>query len=217
MADERTLAVLGSGIMGAPMARNLAGAGWKVRAWNRTREKAEPLAEHGVTVCDTPAEAVSGAGIALTMLSDAGAVQEAARGMLDALEDGAVWIQTSRVGLQWTDRLAALAAERAVPFVDAPVLGTKQPAEQGKLIVLASGPSEERARCGPVFDAIGSKTLWLGEAGAGSRLKIVVTTGSPRSPRSWARPSPSLGRSTSTRRSSSRSSPVAPSTRATPR
>jgi len=174
MADDRTVAVLGTGIMGAPMAHNLAGAGLSVRAWNRTRERAEPLTEHGVTVCDTPAEAVSGAGVALTMLSDGDAVEEAARGMLDALEDGAVWIQTSTVGLEAADRLAALAAESDVPFVDAPVLGTKQPAEEGQLIVLASGPEQQHERCGPVFDAIGSKTLWLGEAGAGSRLKIVV-------------------------------------------
>lgn len=174
MVDERTVAVLGTGIMGAPMARNLASAGLSVRAWNRTRERAEPLGEHGVSVCDTPAEAVSGAGIALTMLSDGGAVEEAARAMLDALEDGAVWIQSSTVGLEAADRLAALASERGVPFVDAPVLGTKQPAEQGQLIVLASGPEGEHERCGPVFDAIGSKTLWLGEAGVGSRLKVVV-------------------------------------------
>jgi 3-hydroxyisobutyrate dehydrogenase len=85
-----------------------------------------------------------------------------------------VWIQTSTVGEEGSDRLAEVAAQYGVTYVDAPVLGTKEPAEQGQLIVLASGPEEVRERCQPIFDAIGSNTLWLGPAGAGSRLKLVT-------------------------------------------
>ncbi|GAA5166838.1 NAD(P)-dependent oxidoreductase [Amycolatopsis dongchuanensis] len=166
-----TVAVLGTGIMGAPMAANLAAAGLRVRAWNRSREKAEPLAEHGIEIADTPQEAVAGADFALTMLADGPAVHEVAEA---ALTDVPVWIQASTVGVEWTERLAALADKAGVAFVDAPVLGTKQPAEQGKLVVLASGPEELRERCAPVFDAIGSRTVWLGPAGAGSRLKLVA-------------------------------------------
>ena len=175
MANNTTVAVLGTGIMGAAMARNLLSAGMEVRVWNRSREKAEPLAEDGAKVTDTPAEAAEGADFLITMLSDAGAVEEAVGGnVLPALAEGGVWLQMSTVGTEGSGRLERLAAERGVAYVDAPVLGTKQPAEQGALIVLASGPEEVRERSQPVFDAVGSKTLWLGPAGAGSRLKLVV-------------------------------------------
>lgn len=169
------IAVLGTGIMGAPMARNLLAAGFGVRVWNRTTDKAQPLAGDGATVADSPGEAASGADVLLTMLSDAEAVAEAASGgALDPLAEGAIWIQTSTVGIEGNERLAHLAADRGVTYVDAPVLGTKEPAEQGQLVVLASGPGEAEERCAPVFDAIGSRYMWLGEAGAGSRLKLVV-------------------------------------------
>jgi len=169
------IAVLGTGIMGAPMARNLLAAGFGVRVWNRTTEKARPLADDGAAVADSPGEAASGADFLLTMLSDADAVaQAAAGGAIDSLAEGGVWIQTSTVGVEGNERLAHLAAGRGVTYVDAPVLGTKEPAEQGQLVVLASGPQEAEERCAPVFDAVGAKYTWLGEAGAGSRLKLVV-------------------------------------------
>jgi 3-hydroxyisobutyrate dehydrogenase len=175
MTDNATVAVLGTGIMGAAMARNLLSAGMEVRVWNRTREKAEPLAEDGTKVAGTPAEAAEAADFLITMLSDAAAVEAAVGGnVLPALAEGGVWLQMSTVGTEGSDRLQKLAAERGVAYVDAPVLGTKQPAEQGALIVLASGPEEVREKCQPVFDAVGNKILWLGPAGAGSRLKLVV-------------------------------------------
>jgi 3-hydroxyisobutyrate dehydrogenase len=177
MANDNAIAVLGTGIMGAAMARNLLSAGMEVRVWNRSPEKAEPLADDGATVADSPTEAVEGAGFVLTMLADADAVAEAAggeHGALSALPEDGVWLQTSTVGLEGQEKLAGIADEHGVYYVDAPVLGTKEPAEQGQLIVLASGPEEVRERCQPVFDAVGSKTLWLGPAGAGSDLKLVT-------------------------------------------
>jgi 3-hydroxyisobutyrate dehydrogenase len=177
MANDNAIAILGTGIMGAAMTRNLLAAGFEVRAWNRSREKAEPLADDGATVADSPAEAVEGAGFVLTLLADADAVAEAAGGnygALSVLPDDGVWLQTSTVGLEGQEKLAGIADEHGVYYVDAPVLGTKEPAEQGQLIVLASGPEEVRERCEPVFDAVGNKTLWLGPAGAGSRLKLVT-------------------------------------------
>jgi 3-hydroxyisobutyrate dehydrogenase len=169
------VAVLGTGIMGAPMARNLAGAGHEVSAWNRSREKAEPLAEHGVSVAGSVAEAVAGADVVVTMLADAAAVEAVAEEALGAL-DGAVLAQMSTIGLAATDRLAERAQAAGVAFVDAPVSGTRQPAEEGKLVVLASGPEDVRERVDPVFDAVGAKTVWLGEAGAAQRLKLVLNT-----------------------------------------
>jgi 3-hydroxyisobutyrate dehydrogenase len=174
--DDRMLAVLGTGIMGAPMARNAARAGVTVRAWNRTREKAEPLRDDGVEVCETAAEAVRGAGLVLTMLVDGPAVAAAIEHAAEGLERGAAWIQASTVGLEACGELAGVAERHGLAYLDAPVLGTRQPAEQGQLTVLASGDDGARPRAQPVWDAVGSRTVWLGPAGAGTRTKLVMNT-----------------------------------------
>ena len=170
-----TVAVLGTGIMGAPMARNLAGAGLEVRAWNRTVEKARPLAEHGVTVAEDAADAVRGADVALTMLADAEATLAVGEQALGALDGEAIWLQAGTIGIGGTERCAEAARRAGATFVEAPVLGTRQPAEDGALIVLAAGPDAALDRCAPVFDAIGQRTLRVGsEPGAASRLKLVL-------------------------------------------
>jgi 3-hydroxyisobutyrate dehydrogenase len=174
------VALLGAGgIMGLAMTRNLAAAGIDVRAWNRTREKAEPLADEGVAVAETPAEAAGGADVVLTMLSDADAViavMEGEDGAAGAMQPGATWLQMSTIGIEGTERCAELAERNDLAFVDAPVVGTKQPAEQGKLVVLGAGPAETRQRMQPIFDALGQRTIWAGEAGAGTRLKMVANS-----------------------------------------
>ena len=169
-----TVAVLGTGTMGAPMAVNMAAAGLDVRAWNRTAERAQGL--DGVEARDSIAAAVNGAELVVTILSDGTAVEEVAREALPAFGDGAVWLQMSTVGIVACERLAALADEHSVAFVDAPVVGTKQPAEQGKLTVLASGPKDARERAKPVFDAVSARVVELGDAGEGSALKVVVNS-----------------------------------------
>jgi 3-hydroxyisobutyrate dehydrogenase len=177
MADS--IAVLGTGIMGAPIARNLARAGFEVRAWNRTRAKAEALAADGVRVADSPADAATGADFVLTMLGDGKAVESTMTGdsgALPAMGGNAIWLQCATVGIDATNRLAEIAANAGVAFVDAPVLGTKKPAEDAKLTVLASGPADLEQRCRPVFEAIGQKVDWLGEAGIGTRLKLVMNS-----------------------------------------
>jgi 3-hydroxyisobutyrate dehydrogenase len=187
VSGQETVAVLGAGTMGAPMARNLARAGFGVRVWNRTRDKADPLAKDGAQVCGTPAEAADGAGVILTMLADTEAVLGAvdgpdgafgtappAAGSGPADGDGVLWLQMSTIGEAGTERCADLAGRRDVVLIDAPVLGTRQPAAEGKLVVLASGPATVRNRVQPVFDAVGQKTIWVGEAGAGTRLKLVA-------------------------------------------
>ena len=180
MAGEKTIAVLGAGgVMGLPIARNLARAGFEVRAWNRSREKTEPLTDDGVEVVASPAEAAEGAGAVLTILSDAEAVigvMAGTGGTLSAMGQDAIWIQASTIGEQGTERCIALAVERGIAFVDSPVLGTKAPAEQGKLVVLASGRDEDRDRAAPIFDVIGARTMWVGEAGKGTLLKLVSNT-----------------------------------------
>jgi 3-hydroxyisobutyrate dehydrogenase len=172
--NELTVAVLGTGIMGEPIARNLLRAGHAVRVWNRTRAKAEPLAADGARVCDEPAEAADGADVVVTMLHDGEAVENVMSGVLPAMDEDAVWAQMSTVGAEAADRLAELARKRDVPFIDCPVLGTRKPAEDGTLVVLASGRHDERAE--RVFDVIGSRTAWLGEGTEASRLKLVLNS-----------------------------------------
>jgi 3-hydroxyisobutyrate dehydrogenase len=173
--------------MGLAMARNIARAGIAVRAWNRHSEKAEPLAKDGAYIADTPAEAAEGAGIVLTMLADADAVvtaMECDEGALPVMADSdqpdratrPIWLQMSTIGEEATEWCAGLAGRYDVVFVDAPVLGTRQPAEQGQLVVLESGPPEARPRVQPVFDAIGHRTIHAGPAGAGTTLKLVTNS-----------------------------------------
>ncbi|GAA4632888.1 NAD(P)-dependent oxidoreductase [Actinoallomurus vinaceus] len=172
--NELTVAVLGTGIMGEPIARNLLGAGHLVRVWNRTRAKAEPLAADGARVCDEPAEAADGADVVVTMLHDGETVEHVMAGVLPAMEEEAVWAQMSTVGAEAADRLADLAGKRDVPFIDCPVLGSRKAAEDGALIVLASGPRDERAE--QVFAAVGSRTVWLGQGTEASRMKLVLNS-----------------------------------------
>ena len=169
-----TVAALGTGVMGGPMARNIAGAGLTVRAWNRTLERARALERDGATVVERPQDAVEGADVALTMLADGGATLEVAEAILPAMGADAVWLQAGTIGLEGIDRCAELAQRHGVALVDAPVLGTLQPARDGKLTVLASGPEDAIERCSPIFRAIGQRTLRLGPAGTGTRLKLAV-------------------------------------------
>ncbi|MFJ3668856.1 NAD(P)-dependent oxidoreductase [Streptomyces sp. NPDC090106] len=176
MTDKLTVSVLGTGIMGAAMARSIAREGHTVRAWNRTRDKAEPLAADGITVTDTPAAAVEGADVVLTMLYDGPATHQVMREALPALRAGTVWVQSTTAGLDGLGELAGFAAEHGLVFFDAPVLGTRQPAEAGQLTVLAGGPEAHRLTVAPVFDAVGARTVWTGEAGSATRLKLVANS-----------------------------------------
>src|SRR3954447_8651551 len=164
------VAVLGTGTMGAGMVRSLRRANLPVRMWNRDPAKARALTDTGAEAFDAAAEAVRGADVVVTMLLDADAVLDVIRSAAPA--SGTTWLQASTVGVDGADRTAEAARELDLVLVDCPVLGTRQPAEQGKLVLLASGPEEARPRLQPVLDALGSKTLWLGGAGAGSRLKM---------------------------------------------
>ena len=153
------VALLGTGTMGAGMARNLLAAGHELRLWNRTRERAEGL---GAPVFDAPSEACESAEVVITMMADGAAVERAMEGVE---LDGAVWVQMSTIGVEATERLAR------GEFVDAPVLGSRPQAEAGELTVLASGPFE---RCRPVLEAVG-RIVDLGpEPGAGTRMKLVL-------------------------------------------
>jgi len=171
MTTPAHVALLGTGIMGRGMASNIVKAGIPLTVWNRTPEKAAGL---GAEVADSPEAAVKGASVVVTILPDATVVEEVIRAA--APEAGTVWLQQSTVGVAGNDRLAAVAEELGLAYVDAPVLGTKGPAEAGTLTVLASGPDDAREAVTPVLDAIGANTVWLGAAGQGSRLKLVANS-----------------------------------------
>jgi 3-hydroxyisobutyrate dehydrogenase len=168
--SNSTVAVLGTGTMGAGMVRSLRRADLPVRMWNRDGSKAQALTDTGAEAFDTAAEAVRGADVVLTMLFDADSAIEVVRAA--DVPAGTVWLQTSTVGVEGIERVAEVARELQLVLVDCPVLGTKAPAEQGQLVMLASGPEEQRDALAPVLDALGRKTVWAGEAGTGSRLKM---------------------------------------------
>lgn len=176
---NRKVAVLGTGIMGAAMARNLLRAGHEVHVWNRDPAKTSPLADAGALVAASPAGAVAAADVVLTMLYDAAAVTDVIRRAASGVRAGTAWVQSTTVGVQDAAALAGLADEVGLDLVEAPVSGTREPAEAGQLLVIAAGPEAVRERVAPVLDAIGARTVWTGQdpgAGSATRLKLVVNS-----------------------------------------
>jgi 3-hydroxyisobutyrate dehydrogenase len=178
MRDQPTvrIAVLGLGIMGSAIARDAARRGMLVTGWDRQPKAAAALAADGIAAGATAPKAVAEADVVTTMVTDADAVMDVmeTQGAFAAMKPGASWVQMSTIGVEGTERAMRLAAQRSdVTFVDAPVSGSKGSAEQGQLLVLASG---DRERAGvPVqrfFDALG-RAEWLGQAGQGTRMKLV--------------------------------------------
>lgn len=175
-----TTAFLGLGTMGRAMATSALRAGIPTIVWNREPQATRNVAELGAEVAETAADAARRAEIVVTMVTDADAVISIARdeGMLAALAPGTIWVQMSTIGVEGIDRVAAIVdADRPdVTLLDAPVSGSKVPAEQGQLTIFASGPEEARSRVDPLFEALGQRTIWVGAVGAGSRLKLVNNT-----------------------------------------
>jgi 3-hydroxyisobutyrate dehydrogenase len=173
-----TVAVLGTGIMGSAMARRLVAAGLRTTVWDRSPQATAPLAAAGALIAASARDAAAGARVVITMLPTVQVVAQVifAGGVAEAFADGAVWAQMGTIGVDATaetvGRLAQIRPD--VLFVDAPVSGSKGPAEAGQLLILASGPPAAQPVTGPAFAAIGRKTVWLGPAGQGSRMKLVV-------------------------------------------
>jgi 3-hydroxyisobutyrate dehydrogenase len=172
------VAVLGTGIMGTGMARSMLRSGLDVTVWNRHPGRAEPLAADGAQVAGTAAEAVADVDAVITMLWDGTSVAEVMADALPAAPDGVLWAQTSTVSLDdASDLLPSLADGCGARYIDAPVLGTRQPAEEGRLTVVAAGPGQVRDEIAPVFGAIAARTVWASERpGDGTRLKLVANS-----------------------------------------
>jgi 3-hydroxyisobutyrate dehydrogenase len=178
LAEGTRVAVIGTGIMGSGMARNLVSADLATTVWDRSQEATEPLAAAGAEVAASAPEAVRGARVIITMLPTADAIESVIfdGGVAEAFPAGAVWAQMGTIGAEATigfgEELAR--ARPDVLYVDAPVSGSKGPADTGQLLILASGPPEAEPVVHPAFAAIGRKTVWLGQAGQGSKMKLAV-------------------------------------------
>jgi len=170
------VAFLGLGAMGAPMARRILAAGLPTTVWNRNAERAAPFAALGASVAKTPREAVAGAEIVCTMLSDPVAVEAVASGpdgLLAGLAPGALWLDFSTVTPAASRSFAARARERAARFCDVPVAGSVKPATDGTLKILAGGDAADLERGRPVLDAVAKGVLHFGAVGQGSAMKLV--------------------------------------------
>jgi 3-hydroxyisobutyrate dehydrogenase len=163
--------------MGSAMAMRLLESGLEVRVWDRTWEKADGLRGHGAHAFRDVDEAVREADAVITMLADGVAVTSTMTRALPAMRNGSVWVQMSTIGVEATAQAITLAKSRSgFTFVDAPVSGSIGPARAGTLTILASGPKPAIDALEPIFAALGHRTVWLGEAGAGSRMKLVLNS-----------------------------------------
>ncbi|MDO3410858.1 NAD(P)-dependent oxidoreductase [Saccharibacillus sp. CPCC 101409] len=171
------LAWIGTGYMGLPMARNLLKAGYPLRAFNRTAAKAEPLADHGVELAQSPRAACEGAKAVFVMLTKGSAVEDVlngADGVLAGLGAGALVVNMSTIAPDEAREFARLTEEAGGVYVDAPVSGSVGPAENGQLVILAGGDEQAVDACKPYFEILGKKTIRFGEAGAGSSAKLSI-------------------------------------------
>ncbi len=174
MADK--VAILGLGTMGGGMAANLLKAGFSLTVYNRTAAKAQALVNGGARLAQTPADAVQGASIAISMLADDHASREiwlGRNGALAAAAPGTILIESSTVSPAWIAELAGHAENRGLEFLDAPVTGSKMQAASAQLSFLVGGSERTLATATPVLQAMSKEILHLGPAGSGSKLKLV--------------------------------------------
>ncbi len=178
MSELKRVTVLGAGLLGSPVAANLARCGFEVTVWNRTLAKAQALALNGCRPCRELAEAVAEADAVIALLADGAATEQVLQGdgALSAMRRGALLLQSGTIGMTSTLRVARAAAAAGVTMIDAPVSGSRGPAERGELIVLAGADVKDRATAEQLLAAMGKRTLWAGGVGDGMRLKLVVQT-----------------------------------------
>lgn len=168
---------IGLGIMGSRMARNLQKAGYDLKVYNRTKEKADELLNNGGQWADSPAEAGKGVDILFTMLENPSVVEELATGkdgFLNSMKDGSLWIDSSTVNPSFSKKMAKIATSKNIRFLDAPVSGSKKPAEEAQLLFLVGGETEDFKKAKPLFEKMGKDAVHIGEHGKGSAMKIMI-------------------------------------------
>lgn len=168
---------IGLGIMGQAMASNLLKHGIDLTVYNRTKEKAQPLLNKGATWGESLQQSVEAADVVFTMLSEPGVVRQLAtgeQGFVKAMKKNALWADCSTVNPSFTEEMAQQAAEAGIRFADTPVAGSKVPAENGELIFLCGGTTEDLDGISELLDMMGKKTVHVGKTGLGAAMKMVV-------------------------------------------
>jgi 3-hydroxyisobutyrate dehydrogenase-like beta-hydroxyacid dehydrogenase len=171
------IAFLGLGIMGRAMAENLLDAGHELVVWNRSAERCAPLVEKGATLATTPAEAVNSTDICLAMLADPEAACDVVfseDGVLEAMGPGKSYVDMSTVDPQTAEVIGCEIEATGGRFLEAPVSGSKKPAEDGSLVILAAGDQALYDEAVPLFEILGKKHLYLGAVGQGAAMKLLV-------------------------------------------
>ena len=153
--------------MGSRMAANLQKAGHELIVYNRSAEKAEALVAGGATLANSPVEVGATCEIIITMLSTPDVVKATAQEFLPQMKPGSIWVDVSTVNPSFSREMAELAKKHEVRFIDAPVAGSKAPAEAGELLFLAGGKEEDWQEIKPYLDVMGKKTLFLAQTGNG--------------------------------------------------
>ncbi len=173
----KKIGFIGLGIMGSRMAINLQKAGFSLIIYNRTKEKANNLLNNGAMWVDTPKDVAQNADIIITMLSTPEIVKEVAlgyQGFLSSFRDNSLWINCSTVNPSFTREMESSAKKIGIRYLDAPVAGTKRPAENGELLFLIGGDTSSINEAAPLFNSMGKKTLHLGKVGAGASMKMLI-------------------------------------------
>ena len=178
--DPLAITVIGIGTMGGAFVHRLLGVGHSVTVWSRNESDTAPFVALGATAHANSHDAVAQADVVLTMLPNPDITRDVMldQGVLSAMAPSSTWLQMATIGSVATEQLVGTAATTRpdVAFVDAPVSGSREPAESGQLVILASGPESAHQLLAPVFAALGKSTIWLGPAGVGSQMKLVLNT-----------------------------------------
>jgi 2-hydroxy-3-oxopropionate reductase len=169
--------LIGLGLMGKPMSRNLLKAGFPLVVWNRTKERADDLVREGAKWAATPRDVAGQSDVLITIVSDPPAVEQVLWGKAGALEGlrrGSIYIDSSTVSPELAVKAARACSERGVEYLDAPVTGGTWGAEKGELVFMIGGTKETFERAKPVFEAVGKRFFLLGPNGAGQTVKLAM-------------------------------------------
>jgi 3-hydroxyisobutyrate dehydrogenase-like beta-hydroxyacid dehydrogenase len=177
-AGERSaVGFIGLGSMGSKVVERLLDAGHSVTGWNRSRDKAEALADRGMEVATTPREVAESAPLVLSMVTDTRAVEQVAAGddgLIAGLGAGAVWADMSTIAPAASIAISERVAEAGAAMLDAPVSGSVATLEAGQLAIMAGGPQDAFERAEPVFLAIGPKVRRIGDNGQALQMKVAI-------------------------------------------
>ena len=172
----KRIGLIGTGLMGQPMARRLLEGGYPLTVWNRTTQRAKPLLEAGAVWTDSPKTAAQASDVVMTMVADSKASEEVIcgkNGVLEGSHPGLILIDMGSIAPEVSRSIALRAKGNGVPMLDAPVTGNPKVASEGKLGIMAGGPRETFDACLPIFEKMGIKIVYVGENGAGTTLKLI--------------------------------------------